>query len=100
LAVEGHDRPEEALGSFSAGVASLGKRGNKLILPPGHALSVQTLDRSLTTLLKLPTSTRVDLLNAAESIAAHDGLVRPSEAELLRVLAPCLGVAVPPACAS
>lgn len=100
LAVEGHDRPEEALGSFSAGVASLGKRGNKLILPPGHALSVQTLDRSLTTLLKLPTSTRVDLLNAAESIAAHDGLVRPSEAELLRVLALCLGVAVPPAFAS
>jgi hypothetical protein len=100
LAVEGHSRPEEASRSFAAGLASLGNRGNQLSMPPGHALSVQSLDQSLTVLLKLPVGTRTDLLNAAESIAAHDGLVRPSEAELLRVLALCLGVAVPPAFAS
>lgn len=100
LAVQGHDRPEQVLGAFNAGVFRLGKRGSQLTLPPGSGLTVHRLEASLNTLLKLPHTTRTDLLNAAESIAGHDGLVRPSEAELLRVMAVCLGLAVPPAYAS
>jgi hypothetical protein len=100
LAVQGHDSVEEARQAFSAGAAELGKRGTNLSMPHPKALTVQTLDAALSTLLRLPTVTRAELLGAAEFIASHDGVLRPSEAELLRALATCLNVAAEPAFAT
>lgn len=100
LAVEGHDSIEEARKAFSAGAANLGARGAHLQMPTPTALTVQTLDAALSTLLRLPTVTRAELLNAAEFIASHDGVLRPSEAELLRAMAVCLSVAAEPAFAT
>lgn len=100
LAVEGQDTIEEARAAFSAGTAGLGKRGQNLNMPDPAALNVEALDSALRTLLRLPTVTRAELLSAAESIAAHDGTVRPSEAELLRAMATCLSVATAPAFAT
>ncbi len=100
LAVEGQDTIEQARGAFSSGVGSLGKRGKNLKMPDPKDLDVDALDAALSTLLRLPTVTRAELLEAAETIAAHDGTVRPSEAELLRAMATCLSVAAAPAFAS
>lgn len=100
LAFVGHDSLEDARRAFSAGAAQLGKRGAHLEMPAPHALTVQALDAALSTLLRLPTITRADLLSAAEFIATHDGALRPSEAELLRAMATCLSVAAEPAFAT
>lgn len=100
LAAEGHDTIDEAREAFAAGAANLGARGKNLQMPAPKALTVQTLDAALSTLLRLPTVTRAELLNAAEFIASHDGVLRPSEAELLRAMATCLSVAAEPAFAT
>jgi hypothetical protein len=100
LACEGHDTIEDAGHAFSKGAEQLGARGRNLRLPAADALTVGTFDRALDTLLRLPTVTRAEILNAAEFIASSDGVLRPSEAELLRAMATCLGVAAPPAFAS
>jgi Zn-dependent protease with chaperone function len=100
LASVGHDGPQDARHAFSAGAVQLGNRGAHLEMPPREALTVQNLDAALSTLLRLPTVTRAELLNAAEFIASHDGVLRPSEAELLRAMATCLNVAAEPAFAT
>ncbi len=100
LAMQGHDSPAEAQSAFTTGINQLGKRGAQLELPPPQKLNIGRLGASFATLLRLPNSTRAELLNAAEFIASHDGELRPSEAELLRAMATCLGVAAPPAFAS
>lgn len=100
LAIEGQDSLEEARRAFAAGAAELGSRGVNLQMPAPEALTVQALDAALSTLLRLPTVTRAELLNAAEFIASYDGVLRPSEAELLRAMATCLSVAAEPAFAT
>jgi len=97
LAVQGHDTVTDAEAAFAKGRAQLGNRGEKLSLPQPGSLSVQRLEASFATLLRLPHSTRAELLDAAEFIASHDGTVRPSEAELLRTMAACLSIATQPA---
>lgn len=100
LAYEGHDTPEQAEQAFSQGASQLGNRGKNLRPPASDQLTIGVFDRALHTLLRLPTVTRAEVLNAAEFIASSDGVLRPSEAELLRAMATCLGVAAPPAFAS
>lgn len=100
LAVEGHDSVDEARRAFAAGAANLGTRSANLTMPEPQTLTVHSLDAALSTLLRLPTVTRAELLNSAEFIASHDGVLRPSEAELLRAMAICLNVAAQPAFAT
>lgn len=100
LAVQGHNSLAQAQDAFASGVNRLGKRGAQLELPSAQNLNIQRLGASFATLLRLPNTTRAELLTAAESIASHDGELRPSEAELLRVMATCLSVATPPAFAA
>lgn len=100
LAVEGHDSLSDAEKAFSSGRERLGKRGSRLSLPAPGKLSIHQLSSAFATLLKLPNSTRSELLDAAEFIAAADGELRPSEAELLRTMATCLGIAAHSAPAS
>ena len=97
LAAEGHDTQENAEAAFRHGASQLGKRGKNLHMPDTSSLSILKLDGAFETLLRLPTLTRAELLDAAEFIASHDGVLRPSEAELLRAMATCLGVATEPA---
>lgn len=96
LAHEGHESSEDALAAFRAGTATLGKRGEHLALLEPARLDVRSLHAALSILLRLPASTRADILNGAETIAQNDGVVRPSEAALLRTLALSLHLAVPP----
>lgn len=93
LAVQGHDSLSEAQEAFTRGRERLGKRGSSLSLPPPQRLSIHRLSSAFATLLRLPNSTRSELLDAAEFIAAADGELRQSEAELLRTMATCLGIA-------
>jgi hypothetical protein len=100
LAYAGHDTLEAAARSFTSGTDELGKRGRTLRLPAPGELDVTALDGALAALLRLPTVTRAEILNSAEKIASADGVLRPSEAELLRTMAVCLGVAACPAFAA
>lgn len=93
LAMQGHDSPQQAAAAFAVGASQMGKRGSHLTLPNPSTLDVPALDAAFATLLKLPTTTKANLLAAAEAVARHDGVVRPREAELLRAMATCLGVA-------
>ena len=78
---------------------TISKRSS-LIMPEPKDLTVAALDSALATLLRLPLRTKTELLTAAEIIATHDGVLRPSEAELLRAMATCLNVAAVPAFAT
>ena len=100
LAYEGHDTDDMARAAFEKGTNQLGKRGKNLRLPDRSGVTVSHLEAALSTLLRLPTATRAELLDAAQFIASHDGVLRPSEAELLRAMATCLSVAAEPAFAS
>ncbi len=96
LAYEGHPNTDEAGTAFLAGGKRFGTRGTRLSIPLREGLSIQGLDAAFGTLLRLPPTTRAQLLDAAETVAAHDGRVEASEAELLRAMATCLGVAAHP----
>lgn len=96
LAREGHDNAEAAAQAFSSGTALLGRRGASLSLWSESSLNVAALDAALSTLLRLPLSSRTDVLLAAETIAAHDGHLRPNESELLRAIAVCINISVSP----
>ena len=74
----------------------MGKRGRHLSLCAPEQLHVTRLEAALGTLLRLPKTTRAALLDTAEAIAQNDGVLKPSEAELLRTLALSLHLAVPP----
>ena len=92
LAHQGHSSDQDALAAFQAGCDQLGKRGRSLALWDGDDHDIGQLHAALSTLMRLPLPTRVEILRAAETIAAHDGVLRPSEKELVRTLATCLGV--------
>lgn len=100
LAMRGHDDARTAARAFEAGVQLLGKRGGVLHLPRPAELTVQHLNDAFSVLISLDNQTRINLLQVAEVIAGHDGVVRPREAELLRAMATCLNVATRPAFAS
>ena len=95
LARAGHPTREEAERAFDLGCKSLAKRGQSLRFPNDADLDVQALDASLSTLRALPIQTRKAILDAAEIVAAHDGIIEPSEAQLLRVIAVALDLAAP-----
>ncbi len=94
LAAHGQDSPEQARRAFQAGAAiALGDQPCAYAPPADWAAA---LDRALPALDDLRPQAKETLLEALATVVAHDGRLAVGEAELLRTLAACLHLPLPP----
>lgn len=94
LAREGAEDEAAAARAFAAGWERT-RLGAAAPLPAGD-LDGRALDRALQALSELAPLERRRLLEAAAAAVEHDGVVRPVEAELFRLVAGALRCPVPP----
>jgi Zn-dependent protease with chaperone function len=95
LANEGATDPAQARSAFAAGCAALGADLQLTLLPAG-SIDPGHLDRALTTLDQASAAIKRQVINACAACIADDGNVTAREAELLRLIADCLGCPLPP----
>jgi len=95
LANEGATDPAQARAAFAAGCAGLGADLQLALLPAG-SIDPGHLDRALTTLDQASAALKRQVINACAACIADDGNVTAREAELLRLIADCLGCPLPP----
>lgn len=93
LARRGQKNETEAAAAFAHGRARLTQLAPELPFPAPRALTLDALDRALLTLLASPLSERRLVLDALESVASFDGVLKPLESELIHTFAVCLNVA-------
>ena len=96
VADHGHDDPRERDAAYKAGAAILGDWATRFEVQPKRDYSVDILDHSLDVVLRLNGKSRRRLLRALAEVAAHDGVLRIREAELLRVVCAALNLPLPP----
>ncbi len=93
LARRGQKSETEAAAAFALGRARLARLTPELPFPAPRDLTLDALDRALLTLLESPLSERRLVLDALESVASFDGVLKPLESELIHTFAVCLNVA-------
>lgn len=93
LARRGQKSETQAASAFAHGKSRLAHLVPELAFPAPRALTLDALDRALLTLLEAPLSERRSVLDALESVASFDGVLKPLESELIHTFAVCLNVA-------
>jgi len=93
LARRGQKSETQAASAFAHGTSRLAHLVPELAFPAPRALTLDALDRALLTLLEAPLSERRSVLDALESVASFDGVLKPLESELIHTFAVCLNVA-------
>jgi hypothetical protein len=93
LAVHGHAGKDEAEASFKAGVRALGL-GDSTPMPQLENWVV-SLDQALPKLDHLKSTEKEILVRALTELVLHDGVLAPSELELLRVTCDLIHVPLP-----
>jgi len=96
LANYGHDDEGARNAAFAAGKAQLGSWAEDQDFEPSESLGVAALDRSLDTLAALNYRGKESLLRAISETAAHDGVLRIAEAQLIRAVCAALQYPLPP----
>jgi hypothetical protein len=96
LADHGHPDATQRDAAFAAGTRSLGDWATGYTVQPRRDQSVAIVDESLDTLLALKSKGRRQLLRAIVAVAAHDGQLTTTEAELIRVVCATLDCPLPP----
>lgn len=94
LAAHGHSSPEAARHAFQVGAAIA--FGHEPLVFAAPANWREALDRALPALDDLRPEAKETLLQALSAVVAHDGLLSPAEAELLRTVAALMHLPVPP----
>jgi Zn-dependent protease with chaperone function/uncharacterized tellurite resistance protein B-like protein len=94
MAYAGQEQPDQIASAFQKGAAKLGDPGVKLVGRENYALP--KIDTALEHINRAaPQIKKLILLACAETVAA-DGVIRESEAELLRAVADTLDCPIPP----
>jgi Zn-dependent protease with chaperone function len=88
--------PDAALGAFAAAVRSLPSSVSDLALLDRGSVTLRSVDAALDGLEHAAPGVRRRLLEACGEAVAHDGVIRPAEAELTRAVAECLDIPIPP----
>jgi uncharacterized tellurite resistance protein B-like protein len=101
LARAGHEDDAEAAAAWTQGAAKLEAGGFKLPSPlPAYATVNAAANADATShaarLAAMKERHRQLLIEAMADVAAHDGLIRPAELEVLRTAATALGCPMPP----
>jgi hypothetical protein len=96
LADQGHDDDDEKLRAWEAGRDMLGRWAADFEFKVHTGLTTQVIDHSLDMLLRLKSTSRRRLISAISAVAAHDGRLTISEAELIRVICASLDCPLPP----
>jgi Zn-dependent protease with chaperone function/uncharacterized tellurite resistance protein B-like protein len=101
LARAGHEDDAEAAAAWTQGAAKLEAGGFKLPSPlPAYATVNAAASADATShaarLAAMKERHRQLLIEAMADVAAHDGLIRPAELEVLRTAATALGCPMPP----
>jgi Zn-dependent protease with chaperone function len=96
LADYGHDTEDERIAAFKAGQATLGPWAQDVEFKSDRDYTVNILNHSLDILLGLNSKGQDSLLRAVSAIAAHDGKLSISEAELIRAVCATLNYPLPP----
>ncbi|MDW8479008.1 MAG: hypothetical protein RML12_03105 [Xanthomonadales bacterium] len=94
LAAHGHEGEEAARRAFQAGARIAFGDEPVGYAPPADWIAA--LDRALPSLDELKPEAKELLLEAMAAIVAHDGRIAVVEAELLRTIAACLHLPIPP----
>jgi Zn-dependent protease with chaperone function len=92
----GHHDPAEQRKAFAAGAARVVQRGETLGMLPVDACGPAALDSALARLVQASPGLKRRVLDACAWAVAADGVVQPTEAELLRVVGMMLGCPLPP----
>lgn len=96
VARRGQKSEADAAAAFALGKARLAAPAPELSFPAPRSLTLDAVDRALLTLLEAPLSERRMVLDALESVASFDGVLKPLESELIHTFAVCLNVATRP----
>ncbi|MBK9139111.1 MAG: M48 family metallopeptidase [Verrucomicrobia bacterium] len=93
--LSGEDGPAREA-AFQRGVAALGNLAEPLALQPLPACGIEQIGQALDRLNDLTPMLKKTVLSGCVNVVAHDGLVQPDEAELLRAIADALDCPIPP----
>jgi Zn-dependent protease with chaperone function len=96
IADHGHADRAERDAALAAGIAQLGEWAAGRTVEPRQEKSVTILDASLDALTALDNDARRQLVRAISEVAAYDGTVNVTEAELVRVVCATLDCPLPP----
>jgi tellurite resistance protein len=81
--------------AFQRGLAALGDVPGLIVLKPLEACGVDQVGHALDRLNDLTPTLKKVVLSACVNVVAHDGLIQPDEAELLRAIADALDCPIP-----
>jgi Zn-dependent protease with chaperone function len=96
LAWTGHDKPDDAGRAFDAGIAELDGSAGPLKLRAASEVDLRQVDQALQRLERGTLALRRKVLTACAATALADQEIHPEEMELLRAIAECLELPLPP----